>query len=125
MSNKKNDVTYWSSSDYKIVGSDGEQFEGYMNNLEYAYNNDDNKLYYKTIEKNNHPYTVTIEFRDGEKAVYKNAYDLQDFLYQVNHYHDLEKAFNIVVNKLLECKPELDEWIKKNFDVYIKNNIDN
>ena len=125
MSDKEDVVTYWSGPDYKIVGPNGEQFEGYMNNLEYAYNSEDDKLYYTTVAKYNQPHTVTIEFRDGEKAVYKNAYDLQDFLYQVNHYHDLEKAFNTVVNKLLECKPELDEWVKKNFDVYMRNNIDN
>jgi hypothetical protein len=31
----------------------------------------------------------------------------------------LLKAFNIVLKKLLEAKPELEEWAKKNFEEYI------
>ena len=62
---------------------------------------------------------VVIHFKDGESASYNNAYDLQDFLNQVNHYHDLQEAFRTVVKKLLEVKPELDQWIEKNYKNYL------
>lgn len=91
------------------------------NNYVYHYNDETAKLY--QISLNNYlPKEIRIKFLDGEEAVFKNAYDMQDFLNQINHFHDLEVAFQKVVNKLLETKPELEEWIKKNFDVYLKNN---
>ena len=62
---------------------------------------------------------VVIHFKDGESASYNNAYDLQDFLNQVNHYHDLQEAFRTVVKKLLEVKPELEQWIDKNYKNYL------
>lgn len=37
-----------------------------------------------------------------------------------NSYNDLQEAFNTVVKKLLESKPELDTWIEKNFSKYLK-----
>ena len=35
---------------------------------------------------------------------------------------DLLNAFNVVLKKLLEAKPELEEWAKKNFGKYIIKN---
>ena len=97
-----------SLNDYKTYG-----------NYIYEYRDDD-KLYCMNLNDYEQPHTIIIHFRDGEKVTFKNAYDLQDFLYQVNHYHDLNKAFQTIVDKLLEVKPELDEWVKKNFDIYLK-----
>lgn len=94
-----------------------EHKKDYTHDLVFCYNFDEQKRYY-TIQ--NKYEGVKIQFRDGEVATYKNAYDLQDFLNQVNHYHDLEKDFNIVVKKLLEAKPELQEWVEKNFSQYLK-----
>ena len=91
----------------------------YNDDVVYHYNDDEQKLYYKSL-KYEGVKDIKIQFRDGEVATYKNAYDLQDFLNQVNHYHDLEKDFNIVVKKLLEAKPELQEWVEKNFSQYLK-----
>ena len=65
------------------------------------------------------PKKVIIHFNDKETAEYNNACDLQDFLNQVNNYHDLQEAFNTVVNKLLEVKPELNEWVEINFKKYL------
>lgn len=90
------------------------------NDVVYRYNDDEQKLYYTTLNNYEGVNDINIHFKDGEVATYKNAYDLQDFLNQVNHYHDLEKDFNIVVKKLLEAKPELQEWVKKNFSQYLK-----
>ena len=75
--------------------------------------------YFTYVKNDNNDLSIRFIFRDGEFAEYKNAYDLQDFLNQVNHYHDLRKDFQTVVDKLLESKPELEEWIKKNFGRYI------
>jgi len=91
------------------------------NNYVCHYNDETEKLY-QLILNDYEPKEIRIKFSDGEEAVFKNAYNMQDFLNQVNHFHDLEVAFQNVVNKLLETKPELEEWIKKNFDVYLKNN---
>ena len=91
------------------------------NNYVYHYNDETPKLYQLSLN-NYGPKEIKINFPDGEGAVFKNAYDMQDFLNQINHFHDLEVAFQKVVNKLLETKPELEEWVKKNFDVYLKNN---
>lgn len=33
---------------------------------------------------------------------------------------DFKKDFNIIVKKLLETKPELQEWVEKNFSQYLK-----
>ena len=33
---------------------------------------------------------------------------------------NFKKDFNIVVKKLLETKPELQEWVEKNFSQYLK-----
>ena len=90
-------------------------------NYVYYYNDETAKLYQLSLN-NYGPKEIKIKFSDGEEAVFKNAYNMQDFLNQVNHFHDLEVAFQKVVNKLLETKPELEEWVKKNFDVYLKNN---
>ena len=75
--------------------------------------------YFTYVKNDNNDLPIRFIFRDGEFAEYKNAYDLQDFLNQVNHYHDLRKDFQTVVDKLLESKPELEEWIKNNFGRYI------
>lgn len=96
-----------------------EHKKDYTHDLVYRYN-DEQKNYYKLLNKYEGAKDIKIQFRDGEVATYKNAYDLQDFLNQVNHYHDLEKDFNIVVKKLLEAKPELQEWVEKNFSQYLK-----
>lgn len=106
---KENNVKI-SLNDYKTYGS-------YI----YEYRDDD-KLYCMNSNDYEQPHTIAIQFRDGEKAVYNNAYDLQDFLNQVNHYHDLRKDFQTVVDKLLESKPELEDWVKKNFGRYIIKN---
>lgn len=90
-------------------------------NYVYHYNDETEKLYQLSLN-NYGPKEIKIKFSDGEEAVFKNAYNMQDFLNQINHFHDLEVAFQKVVNKLLETKPELEEWVKKNFDVYLKNN---
>lgn len=82
------------------------------------YNN--GNTYTINLKKYSGPQKIKIQFRDGEVAEYDNAYDLQDFLNQVNHYHDLEKDFQTVADKLLEVKPELEEWVKKNFSQYLK-----
>ena len=65
--------------------------------------------YFTYVKNDNNDLPIRFIFRDGEFAEYKNAYDLQDFLNQVNHYHDLRKDFQTVVDKLLESKPELEE----------------
>lgn len=97
-----------------------EHKKDYTHDLVYRYNDDEQKLYYTTLNNYEGVNDINIQFRDGEVATYKNAYDLQDFLNQVNHYHDLEKDFNIVIKKLLEAKPELQEWVKQNFGRYLK-----
>lgn len=71
------------------------------------------------LNKDNGVKNIKIMFRDGEFVEYNKAYDLQDFLNQVNHYHDLRKDFQTVVYKLLESKPELEDWVKKNFKQYL------
>lgn len=83
----------------------------------FEYNN--GNTYAIDLKKYSGPQNIKIQFRDGEVAEYDNAYDLQDFLNQVNHYHDLKKDFQTVANKLLEVKPELEEWVKQNFGRYL------
>ena len=88
------------------------------NNYVYHYNDETGKLYQLSLN-NYGPKEIKIKFLDDEEAVFNNAYDLQDFLNQVNHYHDLQEAFRNVVNKLIKTKPELKEWVEKNFQQYL------
>lgn len=34
-------------------------------------------------------------------------------------YEELEKAFKVVTNKLIQVKPELKEWLEMNFKEYL------
>lgn len=125
--NNENDIIY--NGDCKITyPEDSEKSKkiGYVCNnfslkdITAGYTNDQPYTIY--LNNDNGVKNVKIMFRDGEVAEYDNAYDLQDFLNQVNHYHDLRKDFQTVVDKLLESKPELEDWVKKNFGRYIIKN---
>ena len=122
--NNESNIIY--NGDYKITypeeSKKDKKFEYVCNNfslkdLTVSYTND--YPYTTYLNTDNGVKNIKIMFRDGEVAEYDNAYDLQDFLNQVNHYHDLKKDFQTVVDKLLETKPELEEWIKKNFKQYL------
>ena len=122
--NNENNIIY--NGDYKITypedSKKGKKIEYVCNNFSLkdittGYTND--HPYTTYLNKDNGVINIKIMFRDGEFVEYNNAYDLQDFLNQVNHYHDLRKDFQTVVDKLLESKPELEDWVKKNFGRYI------
>ena len=123
---KADKTTYYShSSTYSIVyNEDGKPAKTIVNytpvchdNCAYSIKYDDSSTIMDKLDIQTKD--VVIHFKDGESASYNNAYDLQDFLNQVNHYHDLQEAFNTVVNKLLEVKPELNEWVEINFKKYL------
>ena len=124
---KPDKTTYYShNSTYSIVDENGKSIvnhaPAYPINYAYSVKHDDSSTDMDKLDiqtKN-----VVIYFRDGESVSYNNAYDLQDFLNQVNHYHDLQEAFKVVVKKLLEVKPELDQWVDKNFQKYLKLDLD-
>ena len=122
--NNENNIIY--NGDYKITypenSKKGKKIEYVCNNFSLkdittSYTND--HPYTTYLNKDNGVINIKIMFRDGEFVEYNNAYDLQDFLNQVNHYHDLRKDFQTVINKLLESKPELEDWVKKNFKQYL------
>lgn len=122
--NNENNIIY--NSDCKITypedSKKGKKIGYVCNNFSLkditaGYTND--YPYTTYLNKDNGVKNIKIMFRDGEFVEYNNAYDLQDFLNQVNHYHDLRKDFQTVTNKLLESKPELEDWVKKNFKQYL------
>ena len=53
-------------------------------------------------------YTVT--YKDNPPIYYTYNYNVND---------DLKKDFQTVVNKLLETKSELEDWVKQNFGRYL------
>ena len=110
---KADKTTYYShSSTYSIVyNEDGKPSKTILNHTPvchddcaYTIKYDDSSTVMDKLDIQTKD--VVIHFKDGESASYNNAYDLQE-------------AFNTVVNKLLEVKPELNEWVEINFKKYL------
>lgn len=53
---------------------------------------------------------------------------IEDYYFEITEHkkefeiknEDFKRDFQIVVKKLLEAKPELQEWVEKNFSQYLK-----
>lgn len=56
--------------------------------------------------------------KEGWKELDK-AYGLSKTFKNGQKYEELEKAFKVVTNKLIQVKPELKEWLEMNFKEYL------
>ena len=56
--------------------------------------------------------------KEGWKELDK-AYGLSKTFENGQKYEELEKAFKVVTDKLIQVKPELKEWLEMNFKEYL------